>query len=242
MNELTTYVAVHDDESFFTAMTNCLNLDNVVYLHLGPRPLTVGTYGTEIIRCMDYEPDYRNLYDFSGFNVLVKHNLIRTPYVNFLQYDHTVEALDPETVILDRLKTNLGMLAFVPAGYDPNNWMLTVPDFHAKFHEALRACGETGDWTHLSLAWWPSTQGHAWRSTYFYNFINWVAPAIPVLADYQFGGHAIERMLTVFCQRTHPAQVEGGLFVHVSADAHGTGALMRGQLDVFQQRDSVFGV
>lgn len=245
MGDVTTFVAVHDQNTLYNAEQNGTfdSMPHVVWLFLGPKLCFMSHEGKyPIIRAMDFEPDARNLYDFSGFQVLVKHNLIRTKYSVFLQYDHEVvgegDLLAP---IVDKLNSNLGMVTFVPAGYDPVNWMLSVPGFNEAFHRATRACGLDGDWSNLQVAWWPTTQGHAWRSSLFYNFINWASPGLEAVKDEQYAGHIAERLLTVYCSFTHPAQVLTGLFQHNSADVHGTGALMSGDVSTFEQRNAVFG-
>lgn len=241
-SDTTTYVAVHDQDTVIQLVDNKVfsHMSNVVYLFLGPRPVDK-VLSLPLIRCVDYLPDVPNLYDFAGFDVLAGSNLLRTKYSVFLQYDHRQESLTAEVDLEKLLERDLGMVAFVPAGYDPNNWMLMVPDFKEDFHLGLRSCGVEGDWSTLDCPWWPTTQGHAWRSSYFYTFINWARPAFAAVGNKPYAGHLVERLLTVFCARTHPPQVQAGLFIHDSADCHGTGALMGGHTDIFRLKASEFG-
>lgn len=245
-SHVTTFVSVHDQESVDQSLEQLDFMPNLTLLYLGSKPAAVPD-GTVV--CVDYNEDHPNLYDFSGFRTLVKHNLIRTECSIFLQYDHRVDVDNisrpvPLTFvpIIRALKDDPGMVAFVPAGYDPGNWMLQVPDFNYNFHRATTACGSNANWTTLDTAVWPTTQGHAWRSSYFYTFMNFISPALPLIEDYQFGGHIAERLLTVYTSLTHPPQYLTGLFTHQSMDVHGTGALMRGDMATFAEKTATFGL
>lgn len=238
----TTYVAVHDADLIRDAEQDGQfdGLPNLTWLFLGPRPVPLTSFHP-IVQCVNYAPDRPNLYDFAGFDVLVHANLMRSEHAIFLQYDHEVQDRSAGHVLDKLLDADLSMVSFVPAGYDPGNWMLQVPDFAPVFHAALRACGEMGDWSTLTIPWWPTTQGHAWRTSYFYTFLNWVRPALDVIASHPFGGHMAERLLTVFCESTHPARVHTDLFLHTSKDCHGTSATMFGRHEEAAEKAALFG-
>jgi len=241
-----TYVTIHDQDLVLECISSGQFKDlDPTYLFVGNRPVDRIPSDVKIVICRDYSPNYEhfpNLYDFTGWYVLVKHNLIKAPYVTLIQYDHVV--LDPNAldVVESLCNQDPGVIAFVTAWFDPTNWLLQVSNFSQMFQEASLACGV--DMHSLvqnkPFSTWPTTQGTAWRTECFEDFIKFVEPSFGILGAEPFGGHAAERLLQVYCLLTHPAQRGDNLFLHQSKDVHGTGAYMRGDIATYQVRNNEF--
>lgn len=219
------------------------NLSSYKYGFVGPRP--VDKLSPELLAktivCRDYPNNVEHVpqfYDFTLFYCLAKNDLFTSKYVTCLQYDMTV--IDPlfEEKCISALSTNPGMVAFVAAYRQ--NWMLQVSGFEELYRKGLGVKGMSmemmGDFDQ-----WPCTQGTAWRSDALKDFMLWFEPLFEVFMDHTFAGHFAERMVKPYSFLTHPEQYIGGMISHGSADCHGTGAIMRGALDVAQQRAATFG-
>jgi hypothetical protein len=198
----------------------------------------------KIIDCKSYLPNYEhlpNFYDFTGWFVLAKHNLIETDNAIFLQYDHVIYDANIVESTNSILKTNW-MVGYVPAPYFM--WTLTIQGFYEKQVAGLASCGV--DWPKLvsekPFETWPSTQGTAWRTEEFTKFMLWFEPAFNTFANDTFAGHLAERMIQPFLMaHNQEAGYFHGAVGHESKDCHGTGDLMRGNLESFSAKNSVFG-
>lgn len=239
-----TYVTVHsanlieecEVEGKFSSVSH-------TYLFVGPKPLT-DIPGVKVIRCLDYVPNYEHLahfYDFTGWFVLAKHGLIATEHAIFLQYDHAVadSALEAKTV---DLLASVPMVSYVPAPVEL--WTMHLPSFHEKQMEAVRQCGS--DWNHLMatrpFSTWPSTQGTAWRTSAFNEFMLWFEPCFQVFQDHDFAGHLAERMIQPFLMsKGWEAGYLPGLVSHYSLDCHGTRDLIMGNHSGYHQKNHTFG-
>jgi len=242
-SDVTTYVTIHDQSLITEARTKGTfsDLPNVRYLCVGPRSFEDAD---DVVVCNKYDPnweDFPNLYDFTGWATLIYHELIETPHCIMIQYDHS-PVPDTDIAVITKAAKDHPVTAFVPASYDPNNWMLQVPEFTPDFHTALGIMGVEQDFSHLDLSCWPTTQGTAWQTSTLKDFINFVLPAYPFMASKTFGGHMAERMLAVFCLVSGISpHYEIRNFVHYSKDTHGTSALMFGRWDDYQSRQQFFG-
>lgn len=216
---------------------------NHTYLFVGPRPVDeVGD--VKLVRCFDYLPNYEHLphfYDFTGWFVLAKHGLIKSNHAIFLQYDHSICDTEIETKTKEALKIN-PMVGFAPASYDL--WTLLLPGFYEKQIEGIMACGD--NWETLlqgsPFDIWPTTQGTAWRTKEFKQFMMWFEPSFEIFKDETFAGHFAERMIQPFLMRNGwTAGFLPGLVSHESADCHGTKDLIMGNMDSYHHKTSVFG-
>lgn len=239
-----TFVTVHESHLIEECEANGRFSDvSHTYLFVGPKP--VGELpGLKVIRCVDYLPNYEHLphfYDFTGWFVLAKHGLIVSDMAIFLQYDHRIA--DP--ALGDNTVTLLGehqMVGYVPA---PDHlWTMHLPNFYEKQVEAIRQCGQ--DWDHLRATrpfmTWPSTQGTAWRTDAFNEFMLWFEPCFNVFADHDFAGHLAERMIQPFLMsKGWEAGYLPGLVSHESLDCHGTRDLIMGNPSAYHAKNQVFG-
>lgn len=239
-----TYVTVHDssiidrceEEGRFAALDHA-------YLFVGPRSVDVRD-GVEVIRCSDFEPNYEHLphfYDFTGWFVLVRHGLIESEKVIFLQYDHSVidATIESQTsALLDAYP----MISYVPAVREL--WTLDLPNFYEIQIDGIAKCGD--DWPNLErehpFDMWPTTQGTAWRTKQFVEFMMWFEPAFEAFRNDAYAGHLAERMIQPFLMKhSLKAGFLAGAVLHESLDCHGTRDLAFGNLDSFNNKQLSFG-
>lgn len=239
-----TYITIHDS----TLIHNCENTGRFAsishtYLFVGPKPV-YECDGLKVIVCRDHSPNYEYLphfYDFTGWFVLAKHSLINSDYAIFLQYDHSLIVDDIEAKTIDALQRH-EMVGYSPAG--PGLWTLALPNFYERQLEGIKACGN--DWEALVASTpftvWPTTQGIAWRTSEFREFMNWFEPAFESFKDHTFAGHLAERMIQPFLMATGmTAGFLPGSVSHESLDCHGTKDLILGNIDSYNQKVSTFG-
>lgn len=239
-----TYVTVHDssiierceEEGRFSAL-------DYVYLFVGPRSVDVPE-GVEVIRCLDFQPNYEHLphfYDFTGWFVLARHGLIESEKVIFVQYDHLVtdKTVESQTSLLLDVYP---MIGYVPAAREL--WTLDLPNFYKNQVSGITQCGD--DWLTLErehpFGMWPSTQGTAWRTEKFVEFMMWFEPAFEAFRNDPYAGHLAERMIQPFLMKN---SLEAGFLTdvvfHESLDCHGTRDLAFGNLHSFNNKQLMFG-
>jgi len=239
-----TYITVHDS----TLIRECEQsgkFDSIshTYLFVGPRNVDIDP-DIKVIVCKDITPNYEHLpqfYDFTGWFVLGVNDLIEADNAIFLQYDHSIITDDIEKKTEEALLLN-NMVGYSPAG--PELWTLALPNFYERQVEGIRACGE--DWENLKstvpFEVWPTTQGLAWRTKEFGEFMRWFEPAFESFRDHVFAGHLAERMIQPFLMaKGMTAGFLPGSVSHESLDCHGTKDLIMGNIDSYNQKVSTFG-
>lgn len=244
MQLVESYITIHDQGILLECEANgqFSNLSSYKYLFVGPRAIDQLSEDVlaKTIVCRNYSPNVEHVpqfYDFTSWYVLAKHDLMQSKYALCLQYDMTV--IDPffEEKCIHALATNPGMIAFVTAY--PQNWMLQIPEFEETYRRGLAVKGMSmemmGDFPQ-----WPCTQGTAWRSAALKDFMLWFEPLFEVFMNHTFAGHLAERMVKPYSFLTHPEQYIGGMIQHNSQDCHGTGAWMRGDMDLYNRRSQEF--
>ena len=238
-----TFVTVHDQDLVLEseASGQFAALTNVVYLFVGPRPVDRIPAGVEMIVARDYTPNHEDLpqfYDFTGWSVLTRHNLIDADHMICLQYDMAVTDPQIENRCTQLLDQAPGMVAFT-AGHKGPNWMLHIPGFEQAFRQGLAA--KSIDFDQLpDFGPFPSTQGTAWRRDTLTEYMEWFDPLFTVFAPEVFAGHLAERTVKVFSTLTYPEQYLTGVISHAAADCHGTGALMCGNRSLYEARNASF--
>lgn len=239
-----TYITVHDSTLIHDCeTTGKFESISHTYLFVGPRDV-FGCDGLKVIKCNEFTPNYEHLphfYDFTGWFVLGRYNLITTDNAIFLQYDHSLITEDIEGKTEECLK-DYEMVGYSPAG--PELWTLALPNFYETQLKGIRACGN--EWEKLleasPFAVWPTTQGIAWRAKEFSQFIDWFEPAFEAFKDHTFAGHLAERMIQPFLM--HSGMKAGflpGSVSHESLDCHGTKDLILGNFDSFNNKSLTFG-
>ena len=243
--QVTTYITIHSAELVKECHDSGVfsSLSNVVYLCVGNKDFSSIPSNIPHIICKSYDPNweqYPSFYDFTGWECLHHHDLVRTPYLLTLQYDHEVLNNLLEYSSLRTISSDCGVLSYVPADYGP--WIMGLAGFHVGLNRAMKACGyKGGAETIPDGGLWPTTQGMFWRTSYFHDFMEWFKPAFGVLEHEVFAGHIAERLLNVHTKITSPAEYLPNSILHKSLDVHGTKDLILGNIGSYQAKASTFG-
>lgn len=213
------------------------------YLFVGPRPVCHET-DAKVIVCRDYVPNYEHLpqfYDFTGWFVLAKNNLVTADTVVMLQYDHRI-IVDDFVAQCEAAIQGFPVVAFVPAPYPM--WTLGVDGFYDQQMRALSAYGL--NWQKMlserPIELWPSTQGTIWTKQFFVDFMNWFEPCFGFFHKHPFAGHLAERMIQPYLmtQKLNAGYLLG-VVQHDSLDCHGTRELSMGNMAEYSAKASTFG-
>jgi len=145
---------------------------------------------------------------------------------------------DIEAKVDALLDAQPGMVAF-NAGYYGPNWMLLIPDFEATYDRGIKT-QEIHQKDFPPFNAWPSTQGTAWRRETLDAYMRWFEPMFDVFKDHIFAGHLAERTVKAWHVVNFPEQYLLGVIAHTAADMHGTGALMRGDRALYEERNATF--
>lgn len=213
------------------------------YLFVGPKKVEYPK-DLKVIVARDYLPNYEHLphfYDFTGWFVLAKHDLIQSENAMFLQYDHRISNSNIAELTVDALHS-CEQVSYVSSG--PEWFTLAMGGFKEKQMEGFEACGV--NWGALSaqkpISTWPTTQGASWNSAKFCEMMLWFEPAFNVFKDHDFAGHLAERMIPVFLmQNDYRTTFMPEMVVHESLDCHGTRDLSFGNIEAFSQKALEFG-
>ncbi len=244
-----TYVTVHDSELLIEC-EHSGQFDNVshTYIFVGPRPVDLsglkrGVF--KIIVASDYIPNFEHLpafYDFTGWWVLAKYGLIEADQVILIQYDMEIAHPLIAELCAHRLLERPGPIAFTAGHNAANNFMLLIPGFERTYRIGMDLVGIDQDsWPEFNE--WPSTQGTAWRTDEFVDFMLWFEPLFAHWADDLWAGHLAERSVKAWTMNTgDPERYLPGVINHLHSDCHGTCSLMNGQADVHAERAATFGV
>lgn len=242
---LQTYVAVHDAaliaecerEGRFSQLG-----EDCAYLFLGHRPDSYHA-GSVIIpnRLADNMEHLPQFYDFTGWWALARHRMIVRPHVMFLQYDMEVVSSTLEADVNRLLDDGPGPVAFTAGHNLAGNYMLMIGGFEKLFREGMAAIGAADMDAWEAFNEWPTTQGLAWRTEDFYDFMTWFRPLFDVFASSTWAGHLAERTVKAWCcERGIEPRYLPGVIRHETRDCHGTGALMAGNEVLYQERARLF--
>lgn len=236
------YITIHDQDLVLECeRSGQFDLLSHTYLFVGRRPVDKIRDEVKVVVCRDYPGNverWPQFYDFTGWYVLVTHNLIEADHVIMLQYDMTI--IDPQIQVkVDAmLDAEPGMIAF-NAGYFGPNWMLLLPEFETTYRRGLKI-QEIHPEHFPPFNAWPSTQGTAWRRSTLVAFMHWFTPMFEIFKDHIFAGHLAERTVKAFHVVNYPEQYLLGMIAHAAADMHGTSALMRGDRALYEARNATF--
>ncbi len=243
-----TYVTVHDSE----LLTECVNsgqFDDVshTFVFVGPRPVDVRDFrrNAKVIIARNHTPNFEHLpafYDFTGWWVLAKYGLIEADHAIFIQYD--MEITDPFIAerCAHRLNERPGPIAFTAGHNAAQNFMLLISGFERAYRSGMDLVDLNQDlWPEFNE--WPSTQGTAWRTGEFVDFMLWFEPLFTYWADDLWAGHLAERTVKAWTMKTgDPERYLPGSIRHLSRDCHGTCSLMGGRADIHAERSATFGM
>ena len=216
---------------------------SVTYLFVGPRPTDGVADDVKMVVARDWTPNYEHLpqfYDFTGWWVLADSDLVESEYLICLQDDMKVVSpnLDVRCV---RMLQERGPIGFTAGHRSAGNWMLMIDGFAATFKAGMALRGIDVD-TFPDFEEWPTTQGTAWRTDDFKEFMAWFEPLFDLWTGNVWAGHLAERSMWAWMMsRGHPSKILPNVIWHQALDRHGTGALMSGSYNVYHERAATFG-
>lgn len=244
MKLIETYVTVHDQDLILEceAAGQFDQLSSHTYLFVGPRPVDRVPADVKIVVARDHVPNIEHwpqLYDFTGWLVLAKHGLIDAKYVMFLQYDMHVNDPHIEVHCVRKLAERPGPVAFTAGHHLAGNFMLMLSGFEQLYRQAIGLRGvNMNAWPAFNE--WPTTQGTAWRTDRFTGFMLWVEPMLSLFAPEVWAGHFAERTVKAWASVSEREHYLPGVITHLTKDCHGTGALMRSDHALYNQRNAEF--
>lgn len=237
---LETLVTIHDQSLVdqCEAEARFVNVKPYRYLFVGPRPVD-----RDVIVARDHTPNfehYPQFYDFTGWWAVARHGLATADRLICLQYDHVVPG--PIDVAVNDELDRHPMVAFVAGHRAAGNFMLNLGGFDDAYQAGLAVVGAPPMESWPDFNEWPSTQGTAWRTEAFCEFMEWVTPLFDLWHDNVWAGHLMERMPKAWLVATgqEPAYLHGAV-IHEGRDCHGTCRLMAGDTAEYQRRAATFG-
>lgn len=248
--KLEAIVTVHDRDLIAQCETSRQfsdHFEKYAYLYVGHRPLEPAIALEDRVRLVhaaSFTPNFEHLpdfYDFTGWWTMAHHLLFDSDYIITMQYDMFVGVPDIVERVTAMLDEAPGPIAFTSGHYDAGNFYLAIPGFQDTYDTALRARGvEPRSWPRFNE--WPTTQGMAWRTDDFVNFMRWFRPFFDLFHGQTYAGHLAERTVKAWCVvRGTPERYLFGAIRHEARDCHGTGALMVGNRALHAQRAASFG-
>lgn len=239
-----TFVTIHDQDLIEAceAEGRFAALGDVTYLFVGPRPVDRVPSDAKVVVCRDYFGNiehFPTLYDFTGWWVLAFHGLITADRVILIQYDMRPTDTNLERDASEYLEGH-DVAAFTAGHRSAHNWMLLLDGFERAFRAGLD--NRLADMPPADFEEWPTTQGTAWRTAAFTEFMLWVRPMLGVWAEDVWAGHLAERSVYAWVRATnHRWAHMPGAIVHDHGDCHGTCARMAGDLVTADAKASTFG-
>ena len=234
MKEIETFVTVHNQDILLNceATNQFGSLSSYKYLFVGYRPVDKldPSLLAKTVLCREFIPNYEkypHFYDFTGWNILWKNNLVEAKNVILLQYDMYILTPQIEEITLDFLNSAPGMLG----NYWASKPMWLMSQSYEALSLALSAKGyDINQVANMFEDGWPSTQGTAWTTEHFYGFMEWFEPLFEIIKDYVFCGHAAERLANAYAVISGLARHNfPGAINHRFGNTHGTTALWQGQ-------------
>jgi hypothetical protein len=228
-----TFVCVHDQNIILEYEKNNKfgMLKNYRYVFLGNRHTDLIEDNNKVIIAKNYKDnleDYPYFTAFTGWYLLWKNNLIKTKYVNLLEYDTNLHT-NFEQSISKFFYENSEMIGYVPFPVsnfhyiDNKQWVSEIFDAITKVYKQnierqLRLIIQNNP-----NLYWSSTSNVTFRNDIFNDFMKWFEPLIEYLKNSKTSGHAFERAVSFYYFTKHKKMMlTNGLLKHVQMDSHKT--------------------
>lgn len=243
MSEIQTFVTIHDQDILLDCESSgqFSTLSDVTYLFVGVRPIDRIPAHIKHVVCRDFSPNMEHLpdfYDYTGWFVLWKNQLVTSPNVLMIQYDMRPVVPNVEQHCAQALSTH-GMVAFQTASMPM--LFLDNEEFGIPYRNAMMRLGSPVElWPPRHE--WPTSQGTAWRTDVFYRYMRWFEPCFEEFAGHRFCGHLAERTLAAFTSLYTDVAHLPGVIQHDNRDCHGTCDLLNGNQTSFEQKRTTFAL
>lgn len=228
-----TFIFIHDQDLILTfeEKNKFKNLYSYKYVFLGNRPIDKLTNLDNVIVARDYEDNmeqYPLFTSYTGWYVLWKNNLIKTKYVNLLEYDIVLE---PNFSIHQSkiLSEGVQMIGYVPFPMSHFHFV-SNPEWNEHILPAINKVYKFDVASYVKrllsqnpTAFWSSTSNTTFRKDVFDEYMKWFQPISRMIKETKTCGHAHERSITYFTfVKNKRMMLINTLLKHIQMDSHKT--------------------
>jgi hypothetical protein len=234
---LTTYVICHDQDIIKANIKSGKydNMGKLFFMYVGKGNFdNLEEYPNVIIvRDLKYNIEqYPKFTAFTAWYSIWRHQLCKTKYVQFLEYD-TNPKEGFQFFLKNLLKHNTKVISYFPFSMR-NYHFIDNPDWVTTLFKAIKLKYKIDIEPYLrqiiyqNLAagkepLWGTTNNITFEYNTFDKYMKWVTPLISYLKEDVNCGHAQERAITFWCLLHQvPVSFFPGLIEHVQADSHKT--------------------
>lgn len=231
-----TYIVCHSQEIIesYIKSEKFKDVNNLKYIFVGFDNCDKLRDFNNVIIAKDYEEnleEYPNFTAFTAWYLLWKNNLIKSDYVNLLEYD--VMLSDNFTItnemVIDMVNPNI--IGYVP--FDMRNYhFINNPDWVQTIFRGIIEVYKIDMFKSISnlinvnkdkMLVWSSTSNILFNVETFNNFMKWFEPLIPYLKQDKNAGHAFERSITFFSLMNKvQCRFIPNTLKHIQMDSHKT--------------------
>jgi hypothetical protein len=215
----------------FETKSKFSNLYKFTYVFLGNRPVDKISHIPNLFIARDYEDnmeDYPLFTSYTGWYFLWKNNLIKTKYINLVEYD----------VILDKnfdqihtkfYNENIEMIGYIP--FPINHYQFVMnPEWNEHILPIIQNKHKVDLIKYFNKiaqqnpnAIWSSTSNTSFRTDIFDQYMKWFEPIGNQIKDTKTCGHAHERSITFFAHlMSKKMLITNGILQHLQLDSHKT--------------------
>ena len=209
-------------------------IKNLTYIYVGNGEVNLLKEYDDVIIARDFEDNleqYPNFTAFTGWYLLWKNDLIKTDYVNLVEYD--IEVVDEYNVYLENIVTkDPKIISYIPTSmlnyHFINNpdWVTTIfkginekykVNINKKINDIIN---NTPNKNQLI---WGSTSNMIFHKEIFNHYMKWFDPLIEYMKDDKNAGHGFERSVTFFSlMKNVPVSYLPKVLNHIQMDSHKT--------------------
>lgn len=209
-------------------------LKNLTYVYVGYGDIDLIKEKNNVIIARDLESNleqYPNFTAFTGWYLLWKNNLIKTDYVNLVEYD--IEIVDEYDIYLENILTkDPKIVSYVPFSM-LNYHFIANPDWVTSIFKGIKEKYKTDlsqkiismiqNTPNKNKLIWGSTSNMIFHKEIFNHYMKWFEPLIEYMKDDKNAGHGFERSITFFSlMKNVPLMYLPNVLNHIQMDSHKT--------------------
>jgi hypothetical protein len=233
---LSSFMFCHDQEIILKYIDSdkFKNIKNLTYVFVSNNECDKIENLDNVIIAKNYDinlEDYPNFTAFTGWYLLWKNNLIKTKYVNLIEYD--IEIVDEYNVYVENLLIKEPkIVSYVPFSMlnyhfiNNGDWVNTIfsgikekykIDLKEKINNIIL---RTPNKNQLI---WGSTSNVIFHNEIFNHYMKWFEPLVEFMKDDKNAGHGFERSITFFSiMKNVPLMYLPNVLKHIQMDSHKT--------------------
>lgn len=228
-----TFIFIHNQDYIldFEKSKKFKNLEKHTYVFLGNGNVDKITHLENVIICRNLPinlEQYPKLTAYTGWYALWKNNLIKTKYINLLEYDVIIN--DNLQQYLDRFYyENIEMVGFVPflmSNFhfigNPKWVEHIIPSIKKHYNVDINNLYNKILQNNPNSIW-STTSNISFRKDIFDSYMKWFLPIIEDIKHTETAGHAYERSITFFSTiKNKPILITQNILRHLQMDSHKT--------------------